>query len=65
MFDCGLTLTWHAVRRQLAGMPHELYLVRLIHAVITVTGQRGPILQSVAHGAPRWTLRQDFSQDLS
>jgi hypothetical protein len=33
MFDRGLTLTWHAVRRQLAAMPHELYLVRLIHAV--------------------------------
>jgi hypothetical protein len=33
MFDRGLTLTWHAVRRQLTAMPHELYLVRLIHAV--------------------------------
>jgi hypothetical protein len=33
MFDRGLALTWHAVRRQLAAMPHELYLVRLIHAV--------------------------------
>lgn len=33
MFDRGLTLTWHAVRRQLAALPHELYLVRLIHAV--------------------------------
>ena len=33
MLDRGLTLTWHAVRRQLAAMPHELYLVRLIHAV--------------------------------
>jgi len=32
MFDRGLTFTWHAVRRQLAAMPHELYLVRLIHA---------------------------------
>lgn len=33
MLDRGLILTWHAVRRQLAAMPHELYLVRLIHAV--------------------------------
>jgi len=33
MFERGLTLTWHAVRRQLTAMPHELYLVRLIHAV--------------------------------
>jgi hypothetical protein len=33
MFDRGLTLTWRAVRRQLAAMPHELYLVRLIHGV--------------------------------
>jgi RepB DNA-primase N-terminal domain/RepB DNA-primase C-terminal helical domain len=33
MFDRGLTLTWHAVRRQLAAMPHDLYLVRLIHGV--------------------------------
>ena len=32
VFDRGLTLTWHAVRRQLAAIPHELYLVRLIHA---------------------------------
>ena len=31
MFDLGLTLTAQAVRRQLAAMPCELYLVRLIH----------------------------------
>jgi RepB DNA-primase from phage plasmid len=31
MFDLGLTLTARAVRRQLAAMPCELYLVRLIH----------------------------------
>ena len=31
MFDLGLTLTAQAVRRQLAAMPWELYLVRLIH----------------------------------
>src|ERR1700687_4164640 len=31
MFDRGLTLTSQAIRRQLAAMPHELYLIRLIH----------------------------------
>ena len=31
MFDLGLTLTAQSVRRQLAAMPCELYLGRLIH----------------------------------
>jgi len=31
VFDHGLILTARAIRRQLAAMPHELYLVRLIH----------------------------------
>lgn len=31
MLDRGFFLTWQAVRRQLAAMPHDLYLVRLIH----------------------------------
>lgn len=31
MFDRGLILTSQAIRRQLAAMPNELYLVRLIH----------------------------------
>jgi DNA primase RepB-like protein len=31
MFDHGLHLTLQAIRRQLAGMPHDLYLIRLIH----------------------------------
>jgi len=31
MFDLGLNLTMQAVRRHLAAMPHDLYLVRLIH----------------------------------
>jgi hypothetical protein len=31
MFDLGLHLTMQAVGRQLAAMPHDLYLVRLIH----------------------------------
>jgi hypothetical protein len=31
MFDPGLNLTLRAVRRQIAAMPHDLYLIRLIH----------------------------------
>lgn len=31
VFDRGLILTSQAIGRQLAAMPHELYLVRLIH----------------------------------
>ena len=31
MLDLGLVLTMQAIRRQLAAMPCELYLVRLIH----------------------------------
>lgn len=31
MFDLGLSLSVRAVRRQIAAMPHDLYLIRLIH----------------------------------
>ena len=31
MFDRGLFLSLHAIHRQLSAMPHDLYLVRLIH----------------------------------
>ena len=31
MNDRGFFLTWQAIRTQLAAMPNELYLVRLIH----------------------------------
>ena len=31
VFDHGLLLTTQAIRRQLAAMPHDLYLIRLIH----------------------------------
>jgi len=31
MIDRGLMLTMQAIRRQIAAMPHDLYLVRLIH----------------------------------
>ncbi|HXO34762.1 MAG TPA: DNA-primase RepB domain-containing protein [Candidatus Acidoferrales bacterium] len=33
MFDRGLFLSRQAIRRQLAAMPHDLYMVRLIHHV--------------------------------
>jgi hypothetical protein len=31
MIDRGLMLTMQAIRRQLAAMPHDLYLIRVIH----------------------------------
>ena len=31
IMDHGFSLTRHAIRRQLEAMPHELYLIRLIH----------------------------------
>lgn len=31
MFDRGLNVTLRAVRRQIAAMPHDLFLIRLIH----------------------------------
>ena len=31
VFDHGLLLTTQAIRRQLTAMPHDLYLIRLIH----------------------------------
>src|SRR5216684_658505 len=31
MFDRGFLITLQAIRRQLAAMPHEIYLIRLIH----------------------------------
>jgi hypothetical protein len=32
MFDRGFLLTMQAIRRQLAAMPHDLYLIRLVHS---------------------------------
>ena len=48
MFDHGLNLTMQAIRRQLAAMPHDLYLVRLIHCQ---TRRAFP-------GERRWTAAQ-------
>src|SRR5712692_8745902 len=31
MFERGLNLTLRVVRRQISAMPHDLYLIRLIH----------------------------------
>ena len=48
MFDRGLNLTLRAVRRQIAAMPHDLYLIRLIHQK---TGRAFP-------GERLWTAAQ-------
>jgi hypothetical protein len=47
MKDRGFFLTWQAIRRQLAAMPNDLYLVRLIH---NLTGRPFP-------GERLWTAR--------
>lgn len=48
MQDRGFFLTWQAIRRQLAAMPNDLYLVRLIH---NLTGRPFP-------GERLWTTAQ-------
>lgn len=48
MEDRSFFLTWQAVRRQLAAMPNDLYLVRLIH---NLTGRPFP-------GERLWTAAQ-------
>jgi hypothetical protein len=48
MEDRGFFLTWQAIRRQLAAMPSDLYLVRLIHHL---TGRPFP-------GERLWTATQ-------
>jgi len=48
MEDRGFFLTWQAIRRQLAAMPNDLYLVRLIH---NLTGRPFP-------GERLWTAAQ-------
>jgi len=48
MFDRGLFLSLHALRRQLAAMPHDLYLVRLIH----------PATRAAFPGERLWTAAQ-------
>ena len=48
MFDHGFHLTLLAMRRQLAAMPHDLYLVRLIH----------PQTRRAFPGERLWTVAQ-------
>jgi len=48
MFDRGFNLTLLAMRRQLAAMPHDLYLVRLIH----------PQTRRAFPGERLWTVAQ-------
>src|SRR5579859_4004396 len=45
----------HAADRALGGV-----IVDLQTSVLTVAGQRCPVLQRVAHRPPRWAFRQDF-----
>ena len=48
MFDRGFFLTLQAIRRQLAAMPHDLFLIRLIHYAT----------QKPCPGERLWTARQ-------
>lgn len=59
MFDRGLFITMRAIRRQLAGMPHELYLVRLIHQPTgrSFPGERLWTADQLAHPATVRFLR--------
>jgi hypothetical protein len=59
MFDYGLNLTMQAVRRQLAAMPHDLYLVRLIHSQTrrSFPGERLWTAAQLAHPATVRFLR--------
>jgi hypothetical protein len=56
MFDRGLFLSLRAIRRQLAAMPHDLYLVRLIHHA-TRTAFPGERLWTAAQLGQESTVR--------
>jgi hypothetical protein len=56
MFDRGLFLSLHAIRRQLAAMPQDLYLVRLIHHA-TRTAFPGERLWTAAQLGQEATVR--------
>jgi hypothetical protein len=56
MFDRGLFLSLHAIRRQLAAMPQDLYLVRLIHHA-TRTAFPGERLWTAAQLGQESTVR--------
>src|ERR1700693_2712945 len=48
----------HAADRALGGVIVDLQI-----SVLTVAGQRCPVLQRVAHCPPLWAFRQDFPLD--
>ena len=56
MFDRGLFLSLNAIRRQLAAMPQDLYLVRLIHHA-TRTAFPGERLWTAAQLSQHATVR--------
>jgi RepB DNA-primase from phage plasmid len=56
MFDRGLFLSLRGIRRQLAAMPHDLYLVRLIYHV-TRTAFPGERLWTAAQLSKESTVR--------
>ena len=59
MFDRGLVITLQAIRRQLAAMPHELYLIRLIHHITrrSFPGERLWTATQLGHAATVRFLR--------
>ena len=78
MFDRGLLLTSQAIRHQLAAMPNELYLIRLIHHLTKrpIPGERLWTAEQLQHLATIRFLRarnregcdiyvQPYAQDLN
>ena len=78
MFDRGLLLTSQAIRHQLAAMPNELYLIRLIHNLTKrpIPGERLWTAEQLQHLATIRFLRarnregcdiyvQPYAQDLN
>jgi hypothetical protein len=59
MFDCGLMITLQSIRRQLAAMPHEIYLIRLIHHITrrSFPGERLWTATQLGHAATVSFLR--------
>jgi hypothetical protein len=59
MFDHGLVITLQAIRRQLAAMPHEIYLIRLIHCTTrrSFPGERLWTAPQLGHAATVRFLR--------
>lgn len=60
MFDRGFFLTLQAIRRQLAAMPHDLFLLRLIHCATQrpCPGERLWTASQLVHGPVVRFLRQ-------